>query len=359
MNTFGYLDVNDRIDKENFHFALIAAKQLANKFLINGRYVAEESWGPEGNLYLAESAWALLDMFRITQEKLYLSAVAAILNELKRIQKPSGGWALELGRSGLAFTVTDEQRRITSEVEDLPPTVATLRTISEYYELCGDDSFMPMGKKAFEYLMDHWDNNYGSFLEKENSPLRKLRSNPRAYHLFSFLGIKYWEKHEPKKIKIILPTILNFIKDTFESFDSETMPLIYGLHVAVLLEHMDMNYIENSIYTRLRKHLMESKFAIGEISGGYGHRDGLRGIVKDEAHIRSACGVAIALKFYDLYTKTDTFRSTKEYRELAQWIIGMCNGKYFNEFQMTSTLQKLGYGSPGQYLPIWWILGRM
>jgi hypothetical protein len=72
-----------------------------------------------------------------------------------------------------------------------------------------------MGNKAFKYLMEHWDAEYGSFLEKENSKLRALRSNPRSYHLFSFLGIEAWKTFEPKIVDEILPTILNFIRDNF------------------------------------------------------------------------------------------------------------------------------------------------
>lgn len=349
-----------RIDVDKLGDAINAAHFLANNFLGTGRYNVDESWGPEGLLYLAESAYALMSMYEVDDNPLYINAVKSILDALKKIQKVSGGWALELGKSGVGFTVTEEERKITAEIEDLPPTVAALKIIADYERITGDSNYIEMGEKAFKYLMEHWDGEYGSFLEKENSKLRALRSNPRSYHLFSFLGIEAWGRVEPKIVDEILPTILNFIKTTFESYDCNTMPLVYGLHAATLVQHSSDDYIKNVIRPKIDSDLVFNEtFRVDQLAGAYGHRDGLRGIVKTEAHMRSSCGVAIAMKFYDLFTDTRTYRNTEEYKNISNWIQAMRGKGFYYEFELLPEGKKIGYGSPGQYLPVWWILGKI
>jgi hypothetical protein len=355
-------DMLHSIDEDKFDDAVKSANFLAKNFIKSGRYIVDESWGPEGLLYLAESSYALFSIYNITKDPLYLSAIKSILTELRTTQKSSGGWALELGKysDGIGFKVTDEIRRITAKIEDLPPTVAMLKTIADYTELTGDDSYLDMGDKAFSYLMNYWDSDYGSFLEKENNELMALRSNPRSYHLFSLIGIHAWRAYSPKIIDQILPTIIEFVKDTFESYDSETMPLVYGLHAAVLIDYCGDDYIRDIIKPHIDKNLMlNNKFKINKRPGAFGHRDGLRGIVTDEGHIRSAIGITIAMKFYDLKTGTRTYRDTQIYQETSDWIQKMRGDGFYYEFELIDGSQRLGYGSPGQYLPIWWILGKI
>jgi hypothetical protein len=350
------------VDIDKLEDALSAATFLADNFIGIGRYVVDETWGPEGLLYLAESSYALFSAYEITKDLHYLNAVESILKELRQIQKPSGGWALEIGKhgDGLAFVITDEIRKITAEIEDLPPTVAMLKTIADYHKLTGDDSYLEMGNRAFSYLMEYWDAEYGSFLEKDNNELTALRSNPRSYHLFSLIGIHAWRDHAQEKIDEILPIILEFVKGTFESYDEETMPLVLGLHAAILLQHSTPEYIDNVIKLRIDDHLLKNEtFRIPNLQGAFGHRDGLRGIVKDEAHMRSAAGVAIAMKFYDLKTNTRTYRDTDTYQHIAKWIQGMKGNGFYYEYELLDEHKKLGYGSPGQYLPVWWILGKI
>ena len=349
---------DEQIDYDKLPDALDAATFLANEFLKTGRYNVDETWGPEGILYLAESSYALIRAFEVSNNPLYLDAVKSILEALTRIQKPSGGWALELGKSGIGFKVDDEIRRITAEIEDLPPTVGILKTISDYTRVSGDDKYMPMGHKAFFYLMEYFDEEYGSFKEKENNELMALRSNPRSYHLFSLIGVLAWKVHAPEVVNRMFPKIVTFVKETFESYDFETMPLVYGLHAATLVQHCSQDYITDVVKPKIDKDLIyNTRFKIPNLPGGFGHHDGLRGIVVDEAHLRSGAGIIIAMKYYDLYTNTRTYRDTDAYKELSTWIQEMKGDGFYYEFELLPERKKLGYGSPGQYLPIWWILG--
>ena len=103
--------------------------------------------------------------------------------------------------------------------------------------------------------------------------------------------------------------------------------------------------------------IYNKRFKIPNLPGGFGHHDGLRGIVTDEAHLRSGAGIIIAMKYYDLYTNSRTYRDTEEYKDLSRWIQEMKGDGFYYEFELLPERKKIGYGSPGQYLPIWWILG--
>jgi hypothetical protein len=343
--------------------ALDAAMKLANTYIQNsGRYMGEESWGPEGSLYLSESAYALLTIFEITNEPKFLAAVESILEEVKLIQRNSGGIGLHLGSygDGLRFKVSEEVAAATSSIEDIPPTAALLKVVADYERITGSNKFIQVGVKAFDYLTTKWSDKDGCFADEMNPTLQALRSNPRSYQLFCYLGIKAWNYKTVSNLDEIRQRLLTFIVQTFESYDENTMPLVYGLHAAVLCEVMPPSYLHENIKPRIDKHLSNrSQFYIHKTRGAYGHRDGQRGIVLDEAHIRSACGAAIAMRFYDLHTNSNYYQSSEQYQYLAEWIAGMHTKDGFYEFQDMQTMRKHGKGSPGQYLPIWWITGRI
>jgi len=353
-------EFKNRIDEVRLNDAFKAADFLAENFLKDGRFNVKESWGPEGVLYLAESSWALMDAYRISRNVHYMEAVQSILNELRRLQKKSGGWAIELGKNGVGFKVTEEERNDSIEKEDPPTSAAMLRTISEYYTLSGDNSYYDLGEKAFNYLMKMWDPKQGTFVDNQARKLLNLRSNPSSYHLFFLIGISAWKDYAPETVNRICPILLEFVKKTFESFDENTMPLIYALHAATLMDFCSDNYIHSIIKPRIDKHLINNEnFRCNDLPGGYGHRDGLRGIVKSEAHMRSSAGIAIASKKYDLISGTRIYRDTQKYIMIADWIDQMKGDGFYYEFEMLPERIKKGYGSPGQYLPIWWILGQM
>ncbi len=54
-------------------------------------------------MYLAEIAWVLLEAYRIQGRADMLDGAIRILDRLQRLQKPSGGWTLDLGPDGLEW----------------------------------------------------------------------------------------------------------------------------------------------------------------------------------------------------------------------------------------------------------------
>lgn len=337
---------------------------MASVYLRNsGRYLGQESWGPEGSLYLSESAYALLTMHELTGQSKFLYAVELILQEISLLQRESGGVGIHLGRygDGLRFKVTNNVAIATSTIEDVPPTAAILKVVADYERITGSDRFTIIGEKAYAYLVTKWSDDNGCFLDEINPDLQALRSNPRSYQLFSYLGMRAWKSRGDNTSGEITQSLLVYLTKTFESYDDNTMPLVYGLHAAVLCEDMPLNYLEGVIKPRIDEHLgLNSKFRISKIKGAYGHRDGQRGIVLDEAHIRSACGAAIAMRFYDICTGSCIYQNTEQYQDISKWIVSMHTKQDgFFEFQDVATLKKYGRGSPGQYLPIWWITGTI
>lgn len=351
-----------RVDTDRVGDALDAADCLATNFVENGgRYVIEERWGPEGVLYRGDSAVAMLDAYRFTGESDYLKAVRAILEELERIQKPSGGWSIDLGESGEGFEVTESERERSRQSVDPPTTAAILKAIAEYDAITGDHRFREMGDRAFKYVYDGWDPDLGKFVRTRTEEVEQLRSASDSYHLFYLLAVHAWRKHEPEAIEAIYPSLVDSVRTTYEDYDEEAMPLFVGLHSAILSKHCTRAYVEDVIKPTIDDLLVKNDvFALESVPGGYGHHDGSRGIVTDEAHMRSACGVAIAMKQYDLVTGSDTYRSTEPYRHVAEWIDGMkSDGKCYYEYESLPERRSIGLGTNGQYLPCWWILGTL
>ena len=350
-----------RVDAERFDDAIETADYLANNFIKTGRFVAKETWGPEGLFYLAESSWALMDAYLFIQKPLYIEAVESILKALKQLQKNSGGWSLEIGKNGICFKISDDERNEICKREDLPPTAAILRTINEYENITGDITYHEMGNMAFSFLLKHWDSTLGTFIENKDDKVMNLRSNPKSYSIFFFWGVNAWNNNSYEiKEKEMIRKLLATMKDTFESYDNQSMPLTYGLHAAVLMDYCTMDYIKSIIKDKIDNDLVYNKtFKCVDSLGGYGHRDGLRGIVTNEAHMRSVAGIAIAMKKYDLVTNSRTYRDSEQYANISNWIQSMRGKGFYYEFELLNEKKKLGYGSPGQYLPIWWILGKI
>ncbi|MBU3568171.1 hypothetical protein [Polynucleobacter alcilacus] len=352
------------LSPKNYNFARDTAMKMADIYLQNsGKYMVNESWGPEGTLYLSESAYALLSIYKLTREQKLLSAVEVILGEIKSLQMDSGGLGIHLGRygDGLRFKVTNDVAFATSTIEDVPPTIATLKVVADYECITGSNRFLDVGEKAYKYLIRKWSDKDGCFVEETNPVLQSLRSNPRSYQLFSYLGMKAWKDKCVNDSDAIVDRLLSYIVDTFESYDGSTMPLVYGLHAAILCQAMPLSYLKEFIKPRIDEHLgLSSKFRIANIKGAYGHRDGQRGIVLDEAHIRSACGAAIAMRFYDIYTNSCEYQNSEQYQDIAGWIMSMYDKQNgFYEFQDIGSMRRCGRGSPGQYLPIWWMTGMI
>jgi len=353
-------DVPSRVDQNRLEAAIDTADFIADHHDEEGQYHVDEHWGPEGELYRALCIVALVDAYRIVGQDVYIKTARHILERFHRRQREEGGWTISLGDDGLEFKISAEERRDTERREDPIVAGAALKAIAEFQSVSDSEEFTQMGQRAFEHLLALWDPTYGSVREDEDRHLAGLRSNPSAYHFLFLLGFSAWKQYAPDKIGEMLPIIREFVQGVFEDFDTETMPLMYGYHVAALAAHSPSEYCNTVIEPGLDEFLTAGKFRGSELRGGLGHHDGLRGIVTDEAHMRSNAGLAIGMKLYDLETDTRTFRTREEYSEIVSWIDRMKagDGGYY-EYQKASNKQKLGKGAGGQYLPCFWIFGRL
>jgi len=353
-------ELPSRVDCSRFYAALGAADFIAAHHDDEGSYKVSEHWGPEGEIYRAICVWALLDAYKFSGKPEYLDKSRIILERFKKRQRKSGGWTISLGSDGMKFKITDEDRSDSESSEDPIIAGAVLKAIVDYQTITNNNEFKEMGDKAFDYLMILWDSNIGTINENRNRNLSALRSNPDQYHFLILLGINAWVNIGSVQAKEIFPQILDFVRKTFESFNNETMPLMFGYHVAVLTKFCPLQYSLDIIKPKLNAYMDKALFRSNDICGGYGHHDGLRGIVTDELHMRSGIGLAYALKAYDLNTGENVYQNSEWYSDLCGWIDNMKSndGSYF-EYQTDTDKQKYGKGSAGQYLPILWILGTL
>ena len=347
------------VDLTRLGDALAACRFLLDHLEADGSYAVEERWGPESNLYLAEIAWVLLEAHRIERLPETLDGATRVLDRLQRLQKPSGGWTLDLGPDGQEFTASEVERRPTWESEDPPVVGAVAYAVARYQDLTGNDRYREMVERALTYLLPMWNAAVGYFSEDNEKHLSGLRSNPAAYQAMFLLGLGEWSRWRPD-LEEVVARLVESIRAAFEGFDEDTMPFMRAYHALLMLRHGGPEYASRQVRPRIESLLNGQAYRCLRIKGGYGHRDGCRGIVTTEANIRGTGAIAVASRFYDLATGTDTFCHTEAYGEAAAWIDGMKKpgGGYF-EYQPEGDLKPRGLGSPGQFIPCWWIFGAL
>jgi hypothetical protein len=346
---------------ELLHFAEAVGERMANEYINRGDYFPSEAWGCEGQIYPSLMGIALLRLYEVTRKEIYLEGVKSLIHSIVRKQKESGGWALSLGftGNGIEFEASPEMIKLTDEVEDLPPTVTALRLMSEYQQVTGDSRYNQTLVKGFEYLKGYWNEGKGAFDEMLTGEALKLRASPRDYHIYAFQSVYSLKAIFPEAKKFVKP-LYHSVKSNFELMTGDTYPLLYAMHASLIMQHEgNSEYVSSYVIEKIEGELVfNSRFLITDAPGAFGHRDGLRGICLDEGHLRNAIGAALALSFYDKYIEPDKFTTTSMYSEVTSWIQSMYEeGKYF-EFIDFESGEKRGVGSPGQFLPIFWILGQ-
>jgi hypothetical protein len=336
--------------------ALFVGLRMANKYIDKGDYYPTEAWGCEGQIYPALTGTALLGLYKKSNEKIYLDGVKCIIKSIISKQFPSGGWPLSLGLTGngMRFEVSDHLIKLTSESEDLPPTVTSLRLIADYKILTGDNSFDDSLVLGFKFIQQFWDENTKKFKEMLTGEALKLRASPSDYNIYTFLCLDSLKKIFPEAEKFVEP-VYNSVKKNFESMNSDTYPLLYGMHASLISKiEGPSNYVKTIVKSRINGELgFESRFKIKNHPGAIGHRDGLRGVCIDEGHLRNSIGIAIAMSFYDHYSESKTFTKSRFYKDLQTWIDSMYFESKYYEFLDINSGKKSGFGSSGQYLPIY------
>ena len=344
------------VDLDRLDDALDACDFLISHLTDEGRYEVEERWGPEGDLYLYGTASVLVEAYRITGEEKYLVGARLVFDRMKRIQLPGGGWTLNLSSSGRELKITEQQRRDSWQNEMLPAIGAFTYAVAKYRRVTGDDRYNAMIERGMDRLMTQWDGKQGLFIEEPTEQREKLRSDPKTYQALFLLGLGAWQEWRTD-LRPVVVRLTQAIRTNYESYDEQTMPFMLVLHGALLMDSRE--YVVQEIKPRLDELIRSPVFKCARIRGGYGHRDGVRGIVNTEANCRGTCAVAMGMKLYDLTTGTHTYRDSKEYREIAGWIDSMKDENGYFGYQTEHDMKRRGKGSPAQYIPCWWIFGTI
>ena len=346
------------VDLDRLDDALDACDFLLEHLSPEGRYQADQLWGPEGDLYLYGIISVLVEAYRITGENEYLGGVHKVLNYLQQAQLPSGGWTLRLSGTGKEFKITERQRRDSWRYEELPAIGAFAYAVDKYHRVTGDDRYNAMIERAIDRLMKQWDEQQGLFVEERDEKRDELRSDPTTYQAMFLLGLGVWQERDPR-LRPVVKRLTEAIRTNYESFDERTMPFMRVLHASLLMRYGSRDYVVAQIKPRLDELVHSRIFKCVKIRGGYGHRDGVRGIVNTEANCRGSGAVALGMKLYDLTTGTRTYRDGKEYREVAGWTNSMKDQRGYFGYQTEHDMNRKGKGSPAQFIPCWWIFGTL
>lgn len=333
--------------------------KISHEYISYGGFFPKEPWGCEGQIYPSLTGVALLELYKVTEDDFFLQGVKAIIESNINKQKSSGGWPLYLGvnANGVKFHISDEITKITSSVEDLPPTVTALRLMAEYQLITQDRSYSKSLEKGFIYLRRFWNKESGTFNEMLTGESLKLRASPKDYHIYAYQCVDSLQKIYPEAEEYVKPLYLA-IKDNFEEMTADTYPLLQGMHAAIIAKTEGASkYVKTVVKEKILEEIaIKSRFLIPSLPGALGHRDGLRGICLDEGHLRNSIGAALAMDFYENATNTDLFSSTELYANIETWIQSMYDdGKYF-EYVDVKNGMKYGDGSAGYFLPLFWIL---
>ena len=345
------------VDLARLDQALDACDFILEHLTPEGGYHVDESWGPEGVSYLSEIPAVFLEAYRITRGRKYLDGARTILDHLQSTQLSSGGWTSKIGPGGLEFIASAEERRLAEENEDLPLIGTITYGVAKYRRLIGDGCYNGMVERALDHLLVLWDAEQGCFVEQRDEVLMGMRSHPTAYQALLLLGLAAWRPWR-ESLESIVPKLAVYIRGGFESFDDEAMPFMRVIHAVLLMNHCSRDYVVNEIKPRLDRLIGSDVFKCAGMVGGYGHRDGHRGIVNTEANIRGSGAVAIGMKFYDLTTGTRTYRDSDAYRDVAAWLDSMKAERGYYGYQTQSDKARKGRGSPAQIIPCWWIFGQ-
>ncbi len=346
------------VDMSRLNDALDTCDFLLQHIASDGRYDVEELWGPESDLYMYGTISVLVEAYRITGEQKYFEGTRKCLDHFKASQLPSGGWTLKLAGNGREFKMSEDERRHSFECESIPITGAIAFAVGKYRQATGDDRYDDMINSAIDHALEYWSEESESFVEDSQEHYTGLRSVSAGYQAHFLLGFHTWQDYRPE-LRPTVTRLTETIRRNFESFDESTMLFMRVLHAVLLMRSSPKEYVVNVIKPRLDEIVQSRVFKCDKIRGGYGHRDGSRGIVKTEANCRGTTSVAIAMKRYDLTTKTSTYRESREYHDAAAWIDSMKDEHGYFEYQQESDMKPLGKGSPGQFLPCWWIFGTL
>lgn len=343
-------------------YAVAIGSKMSNEYLSKGDYYPEEAWGCEGQIYPSLMGLTLLELYKVEPNEQFINAVRSIIEKNIEKQMPSGGWALSLGATanGLKFQVSEHIKEITANCEDLPPTAAAIRLLAEYQLLTNDSKYVSSLEKGFNYLLKYWNTDESCFDEMLVGEALKLRANPKNYQIYAYQCVVSVAKLFPISNNYIKP-LYDSIKKIFEDMDADTYPLLYAMYACLIIEtERTSNYVTEVIKYKIIKEIaLESIFNIPNVPGAMGHRDGLRGICLDEGHLRNSVGAALVMKFYDTYAQKDTFTTLPFYENTQRWILQMYENRRFYEFLDLTTNKRMGVGTPGQYIPLMWILGRI
>lgn len=311
-----------------------------------GEYSAKSHWGPEGNIYKALCCWALCQAYKQTKEAKYLKSARKILRRYEDLQVKKGAWSLSFKKNGLRFQITEKQRKASEEIVDPIITGAVLKSICLYEKYSHSQEFKTLKESSVNFLVKEWSKRNNNILGS-NSAVNNLRTDPASYNFLVLEGAMLCNQIDNKMKMELKESVL----EVFLGYEEDCMPLMFGYH-ALVLSNLDSKNTEK-IVNKITKYLSNNSLASADFKGGYGHKDGLRGLCFNELHTRSTCGIIMACKALQKLSKEKFENHINIYEDALNFLKSMKDNEGgFFEFYDVDMDKKLGKGSVAQYLTI-------
>ena len=319
--------------------ALDACDYLVSRLQVDGSYLPEEGWGPESCSYWTESISTLTNAFRLTRDAAYTDAAKRIAEYLRKTQRRSGLWGADHRTDFPIFNrYTSRQQDLQYNLEDeIRGTGFVAMSLANYQDATGDRTY----EDVVNYALS------GVFRE----------GVPELSHMtpdILLIGIHAWKGFNEEFMQYEKP-LLDHMLDTFLPEAPLKHLFFSALRSLALMQTAGLRVLESHIEPAIEMQLKREDILIPGIRGGLIHSG-----FDPNANIRASGALAFWMRSVDLATGTDRYQSTETYRDLATWIDSQKDpqGGFF-EVQKAEDFKRLGKGSPGQYIPCWWIFGTM
>lgn len=328
----------DRIDSERLNHAKKLVDYVIPRVLDDGRFHPDESLWAETATYQSSLAATLAVAGKVLDDQRCLDAAATILGHRLKL-KVDGLWSLDWWWDHRIYSHPPENWREQNRVPDPRYTASTLLYLGIYHRITGDDSVVEPAREAMSRMFQQWD-----FLSGE-----------WQHMTMEFVGLATWAwepvfpemgRHKEKAVERV---VASFVDDApFE------IPFVTTLRTTLLLAATGDSHLHTVIKPGIDALLAEPALRFEKNTNDFKHTRS----TWEHVNIRGNGAVAVLLRTFDQVAGEAVYTGTPLYKYLANWLDGMrdLDGGYF-ECKAVDTGDRFGKGSPGQYVPLWWMLG--
>ena len=344
-------------DKDDW--VIFAADFLVDHLTPTGRVEILDTQYPESHMYLAGDLFPLLEAYALSNDHKYLDAARRILDYFRHNQDASGSWTLGFYHRGGEITTTLAGYGSFTELADKVVAAAPgwpLAGMRKYERLTGDEQYRPMARRAIDYLLGCWNEQWG-FDDGFFRPLFK--------DVLNVLGLSLWQDVYPD-VEPLLDRAMQFVtssprcwsasdKNWYVDVGGPDLAEVAGTLTAAcaLLETTGTRFVDSHVQPALERILASNQ-------GRCAHNPAVLSYWpyrEDRADVRSNVYMLLTMKLMDVITGVTNYRQTQRYRDVAAWLGTMRDEHGFLEYENCHDGTRGSHASPAQFLICYWVCG--